>query len=84
MTRHLAPAALLLLLAAVAGGAQSKTLKRVTAEPAAAPGQPITITPEFDLSKGLNCNVRFHFGDGETQDAKVNQENDAKLPFAHG
>ena len=62
----------------------AQTLQSVTATPATAkPGEPVTITAAFDISQGLNCNVRFHFGDGSTQDQKVNQEKDANLAVQH-
>ncbi len=62
----------------------AQTLQSVKAQPATAePGKPVTITAAFDISNGLNCNVRIHFGDGATQDQKVNQEKDANLTVQH-
>jgi PKD domain len=71
-------------LAFAALPAAAQTLQSVKAEPASAkPGEPVTITAAFDISNGLNCNVRFHFGDGASQDQKVNQEKDANLSVQH-
>ncbi|WP_404872791.1 PKD domain-containing protein, partial [Ideonella sp. A 288] len=60
--------------------AQAQTLLGVKVEPAQAKvGEPVTVSAQFDLSKAQNCNVRIHFGDGQTTDAKINQEKDANL-----
>lgn len=77
-----------LLIAAAALGlsaaVSAQTLQSVKVDPATAePGKPVTITAAFDISNGLNCNVRIHFGDGATQDQKVNQEKDANLTVQH-
>jgi hypothetical protein len=62
----------------------AQTLQSVKVDPATAePGKPVTITAAFDISGGLNCNVRFNFGDGASQDQKVNQEKDANLAVQH-
>jgi len=62
----------------------AQTLQSVKVEPATAePGKPVTITAAFDISNGLNCNVRINFGDGASQDQKVNQEKDANLAVQH-
>lgn len=77
----------LLIAAAVvvaAGPLAAQTLQSVKVDPATAePGKPVTITAAFDISGGLNCNVRFNFGDGASQDQKVNQEKDANLSVQH-
>ena len=77
-----------LLIAAVVVVASAplaaQTLQSVKVEPATAePGKPVTITAAFDISNGLNCNVRIHFGDGASQDQKINQEKDANLAVQH-
>ena len=62
----------------------AQTLQSVKVDPATAePGKPVTITAAFDISNGLNCNVRINFGDGASQDQKVNQEKDANLSVQH-
>jgi hypothetical protein len=62
----------------------AQTLQSVKVEPATAePGKPVTITAAFDISNGLNCNVRINFGDGASQDQKINQEKDANLAVLH-
>jgi hypothetical protein len=71
-------------LSCVAPPAAAQTLTGMKAEPVnAKPGEPVVITASFDVSGGLNCNVRFHFGDGATQDLKVNQQKDATLSVQH-
>ena len=66
------------------GPLAAQTLQSVKVDPATAePGKPVTITAAFDISNGLNCNVRFNFGDGASQDQKVNQEKDANLAVQH-
>jgi PKD domain len=73
-----------MLLSLSCAAVAAQTLESVKAQPASAkPGEPVTITAAFDVSRGLNCNVRFHFGDGSTQDQKVNQEKDASLVVQH-
>jgi len=73
-----------MLLGLACGVAASQTLESVQAQPASVkPGEPVTLTAAFDISRGLNCNVRFHFGDGSTQDQKVNQAKDASLSVQH-
>jgi hypothetical protein len=84
MSKPLLPLLPLLALAFAFGAAQAQTLKSVAVEPATAqPGQPVSITTEFDISKGLNCNVRLNFGDGTSEDLKVNQEKDARMTVSH-
>ena len=67
-----------------AGTALAQTLKSVKVEPAAAKvGEPVAVTAELDVSGGLNCGLRLHFGDGATQDAKINQQKDASYRVEH-
>jgi hypothetical protein len=74
--------AALLGLAAVAASAQR--LDSVSVTPAnAKPGEAVTITARFDVSGGLNCAARVHFGDGQTQDIKINQDKDANYRLSH-
>jgi hypothetical protein len=62
----------------------AQTLTSIKVEPATARvGQPVTLTAQFDISKGLNCNVRVRFGDGVQDDFKVNQEKDATMVMTH-
>ena len=62
----------------------AQTLQSVKVDPATAePGKPVTITAAFDINNGLNCNVRINFGDGTSQDQKINQEKDANLAVQH-
>jgi hypothetical protein len=88
-SRYAAPIrATLALLATAAALAcapvAAQTLTAIKVEPATARvGQPVTLTAQFDISKGLNCNVRVRFGDGVQDDFKVNQEKDATMVMTH-
>ena len=42
-------------------------------------GEQVKITGTFDNADYPNCNVRVHFGDGQTQDFKINQSKDVPL-----
>ena len=69
-----------LLLAAWALTAEAQTLSGIKLEPAIAKvGEPVRITGTFDNADNPNCNVRVHFGDGQTQDFKINQLKDVPL-----
>jgi hypothetical protein len=62
----------------VAAGAQ--TLSGIKVEPASVKvDEPVKITGTFDNADNPNCNVRVHFGDGQTQDFKINQLKDVPL-----
>jgi hypothetical protein len=70
------------LLAAAHAWAQ--TLKSVKVEPAQIePGGKAKVIAEFDISGGVNCNVRVHFGDGQSKDFHVNQDKDAVATLEH-
>jgi hypothetical protein len=63
-----------------AGTAFAQTLSGLQLEPAQAKvGQPVKVTATFDNADNPNCNVRLHFGDGQTQDFKINQAKDVPL-----
>ncbi|EHR69142.1 hypothetical protein BurJ1DRAFT_0244 [Burkholderiales bacterium JOSHI_001] len=71
-------------LALAAGPVLAQTVKSIKAEPAAAKaGEPVTVTAEFDTSAGLNCGARIHFGDGATENLKINQASDATITRQH-
>jgi hypothetical protein len=71
-------------IVAVSAPLAAQTLQSVKVDPATAkPGEPVTVTASFDISNGLNCNVRFDFGDGASDHQKVNQEKDANLSVTH-
>jgi hypothetical protein len=77
-------ASLLFAAIALALPVAAQQLLRVQVDPAEAkPGEVVTVRAQFDISRGLNCNVRFHFGDGASEDHKVNQEKDATLAVPH-
>ncbi len=76
--RNLALAAAL----ALPGLASAQFIANVTVEPAQLkPGETAKITVNFDLagSKAANCGLRLHYGDGTTQDFKINQAKDVPL-----
>jgi hypothetical protein len=63
-----------------AGAAFAQSLSGLKLEPALAKvGQPVKITASFDNADNPNCNVRLYFGDGQTQDFKINQAKDVPL-----
>jgi hypothetical protein len=73
---------LLTLVAATVfcGAAAAQTLSGIKLEPATVKvGEPVKITGTFDNADNPNCNVRVHFGDGQTQDFKINQLKDVPL-----
>jgi hypothetical protein len=60
--------------------AVAQTLSGIKLEPPVAKaGQPVRITATFDNAETPNCNVRLYFGDGKTQDFKINQAKDVPL-----
>ena len=68
------------LSSALATTVFAQTLSGIKLEPAAAKaGSPVTITVAFTAADSPNCNVRLHFGDGQTQDFKLNQTKDVPL-----
>jgi PKD domain len=77
-------AALAMLSALTSLPAMAQRLESINVDPAAAAvGQPVTLTAQFDISKGLNCNVRIRFGDGKQDDFSVNQTKDATMTMKH-
>ena len=68
------------LLAALGLSAQAQTLSGIKLEPASVKvGEPVKITGTFENADNPNCNVRAHFGDGQTQDFKINQLKDVPM-----
>jgi hypothetical protein len=62
------------------GAVSAQTLSGIKLEPASVTvGEPVKITGSFDNADNPNCNVRVHFGDGQTQDFKINQAKDVPL-----
>jgi len=60
--------------------AQAQNLSGIKLDPAVAKaGQPVKITVTFDNADNPNCNTRLYFGDGKTQDFKINQTKDVPL-----
>ena len=68
------------LLAALGLPAQAQTLSGIKLEPATVKvGEPVKITGTFENADNPNCNARVHFGDGQTQDFKINQLKDVPM-----
>jgi hypothetical protein len=80
MLRLLAAVALVALSAAAA----AQTLRDAKVEPSSAqPGQAVKLTANFDSAENPNCGIRVHWGDGQTQDFKINQAKDVPLVAPH-
>jgi len=63
-----------------ASGAGAQSLSGIQLDPPVAKaGQPVKITVTFANADNPNCNVRLYFGDGKTQDFKINQAKDVPL-----
>ena len=82
-------AIVVLALAALSTLSLSVQAQKITAlqvEPAkASVGQAIKATTAFEITNGaINCVVRLHWGDGQTQDFNVNQERDVPLVLEQG
>ena len=72
------------LLATFTLAASAQTLSGIKLEPASVKvGEPVKITGTFDNADNPNCNVRLHFGDGQTHDFKINQAKDVPLVATH-
>jgi len=70
----------LVCIAALPLAAWGQLLANVKLEPQEIkPGASVKITVNFDVTGGINCGLRVHFGDGNTQDYKVNQKKDVPL-----
>lgn len=69
---------------ALCGAAGAQTLSGLKLEPGNVKvGEAVRITGTFDNADNPNCNVRLHFGDGQTQDFKINQLKDVPLVTSH-
>ena len=80
MNRLLAIAA----VSALCTAAAAQTLSGIKLEPATVKvGEPVKITGTFDNADNPNCNVRVNFGDGPTQNFKINQAKDVPLVATH-
>lgn len=69
----------------LASAAQAQTLSNVVVEPSNAKvGEAVKVTVNLAVEGGAtNCGLRIHFGDGVTQDFKVNQAKDVPAVFTH-
>jgi len=66
------------------GAAAAQTLSGIKVEPATVKvGEPVKITGTFDNADNPNCNVRVNFGEGPTQNFKINQAKDVPLVTTH-
>ena len=60
--------------------ASAQILSGVKVEPAEIrAGETVKITVGFDVTGGINCGLRIHFGDDATEDYKINQAKDVPL-----
>lgn len=72
------------LLVAMPLLASAQTLQSVKVEPAnPRVGEPVTVTVTLDVSQGMNCGLRLHYGDGQQEDVKINQAQDAVFVRQH-
>ena len=75
---------LVLLLATLALTSQAQTLSGIKVEPASVKvGEQVKITGTFENADNPNCNVRVNFGEGPTQNFKINQLKDVPLVATH-
>lgn len=66
------------------GIAGAQTLSGIKVEPATVKvGEPVKITGTFDNADSPNCNVRVNYGEGPTQNFKINQLKDVPLVTTH-
>jgi len=66
------------------GMAAAQTLSGIKIEPSTVTvGEPVKITGTFDNADNPNCNVRVNFGEGPTQNFKINQTKDVPLVTTH-
>lgn len=80
MTTPLRAPVAALALAMLCGAAGAQTLSGIQLEPPIAKvGEPVKITVTYDKADNPNCNTRLYFGDGKTQDFKINQTKDVPL-----
>ena len=82
--KNFAAIGLSMVCSLVSVAAQAQELKAFSVHPLRVnPGVAVTLTARFDLSAGLNCAVRVHFGDGQTQDVQIKQKEDATYQLDH-
>ncbi|MFO1218392.1 MAG: hypothetical protein U1E89_08490 [Burkholderiaceae bacterium] len=74
----------LLSVAALSLPAGAQTLLDAKLDPASAqPGSPVKLTANFANADSPQCGVRVNWGDGQTQDFKINQAKDVPLVAQH-
>jgi plastocyanin len=72
------------LLATLSLAANAQTLSGIKVEPASVKvGEPVKITGSFENADNPNCNVRVNYGEGPTQNFKINQLKDVPLVTTH-
>ena len=86
--RIAAPTAIRLALATcaltLAGAASAQLLSSAALERASIkPGEAAKLTAQFDVLSGTNCGVRVHWGDGSSENFKINQAKDVPLVASH-
>lgn len=72
-------------LVLAAGGVSAQTLTSLRVEPALArPGEAVRATLDFELQGGItHCNVLLKWGDGSSENAKINQSKDVPMVLSH-
>ncbi len=76
--------ALALASAALSGAAFAQMLAGITVEPSSVvQGGSVKATVAIDVMSGINCGMRLHWGDGSSDNVKVNQKKDVPWVASH-
>ena len=76
--------ALVLASAAMAGATFAQMLAGITVEPSSVvQGGSVKATVAIDVMSGINCGLRLHWGDGASDNVKVNQKKDVPWVANH-
>lgn len=75
----------LVALSTLSLSVQAQKITALQVEPAQAEvGQTVKVITSLDVGNGtVNCRVRVHFGDGQSNDFQINQAKDVPLVLAH-
>ena len=76
--------ALTLAFAALSGAAFAQMLAGIMVEPSTVvQGSSVKATVAIDVMSGINCGMRLHWGDGSSDNVKVNQKKDVPWVANH-
>ena len=76
--------ALVLASVALSGAALAQMLAGITIEPSTVvQGGSVKATVAIDVMSGINCGMRLHWGDGSSDNVKVNQKKDVPWVASH-